>query len=206
MKNKFLLINFCFCLVTQIVFCQKQIKRDPDSRKDYVNVFYKPQYTLFDLWSDEPIFPDANNIYHIYYATNEDKTPKQIDGTPDEISEYTVYKFKNYNNCKNWCDGLVYKKSNNIASVKKSKPTKPKKVPTTRKCECCGIVFKIENGWMYRESLGKVNVYQFGEPDELAYEILTTNIATNMGYSEDEIGYHTQIKYHSKRCAYDCGN
>ena len=101
---------------------------------------------------------------------------------------------------------MFNKKSNNIASVKKSKPTKPKKVPTTRKCECCGIVFKIVNGWGYQESLGEVKVFKFGEPDELALDILTTNIGTSMGYSEDQIGYHSYIEYHSKRCAYDCGN
>ena len=84
--------------------------------------------------------------------------------------------------------------------------TKPKKVPTTRKCECCGIVFKIVNGWGYQESLGEVKVFKFGEPDELALDILTTNIGTSMGYSEDQIGYHSYIEYHSKRCAYDCGN
>lgn len=84
--------------------------------------------------------------------------------------------------------------------------TKPKKVPTTRKCECCGIVFKIVNGWGYQNSLGNVKVFQFGEPDELALDILTTKIGTSMGYSEDEIGYHSYIIYHSKRCAYDCGN
>jgi hypothetical protein len=26
------------------------IKRNPDSRKDYVNLFFDPNYTLFDFW------------------------------------------------------------------------------------------------------------------------------------------------------------
>ena len=106
---------------------------------------------------------------------------------------------------------LVNKNNSNsqnksVASVQKNKPKKPKKIPTTRECECCGIVFKIVNGWMYRESLGEVEVFKFGEPGELANEILTTNIGISMGYREDEIGYHSAVKYHSKRCAYDCGN
>ena len=118
------------------------------------------------------------------------------------VSEYP----KNYKKPKRMVSSTKRAKNKSVASVKKSEPTKPKKVPTTRKCECCGIVFKIVNGWGYRNSLGNVKVFQFGEPDELALDILTTNIGTSMGYSEDQIGYHSNIKYHSKRCAYDCGN
>lgn len=87
-------------------------KRDPEPRKDYANVFYKQQYTLFDLWSDEPIFPDKNGIYTIYYATNEDKTPKSFSGSAYSLHNMTVYKFKDYSNCKNWCDGLKYQNKN----------------------------------------------------------------------------------------------
>lgn len=127
MKNKKFLLLFILNLISLFAVSQT-IKRDPDSRKDYANVFYKTQYTLFDLWSDEPIFPDNNKIYHIYYATNEDKTPKEFNGTAYELSTYTVYKFKNYENCKNWCDGVVYKSnsyqysatSNNTPGTNKS--------------------------------------------------------------------------------------
>ena len=98
------------------VFAQK-ISRDPNPRKDVANVFYKTEYTLHDLWSDEPIFPDANGIYHIYHATNENKTPKEFRGTGRDLSGMTVYKFKNYNNCKNWCGGVVYTIQNTQADV-----------------------------------------------------------------------------------------
>lgn len=81
------------------------VKRDPNPRKDYVNVFYNPEYTLFDFFTDEPIFPDQKGVYQIYTATNENKVPKLLKGTAQEISQVTVYKFKNYKNCKNWCDG-----------------------------------------------------------------------------------------------------
>lgn len=80
-------------------------KRDPNPRKDFANVFYNPKYTLFDLFTDEPIFPDSRGVYHIYAATNENKIPKPLKGNAQEISEATVYKFKNYKNCKAWCDG-----------------------------------------------------------------------------------------------------
>lgn len=42
-------------LVDIEVTAQPSIKRDPNGAKDYVNVYFNPQYTLFDLWSDEPI-------------------------------------------------------------------------------------------------------------------------------------------------------
>ena len=95
--NKFLLIFFVFGSL--ISFSQQEIKRDPDTRKDWVNVFYKPQSTLFDLWSDEPIFVSSDGNYHIYYATNENKIPKELVASPQQVSTYSVYKFKNYENC-----------------------------------------------------------------------------------------------------------
>jgi serine/threonine protein kinase len=82
--------------------------RDPEPRKDRANVFYNRKYTLFDHWSDEPIFPDENGIYNIYYSTNEDKRPWSFSGTALELENKTVYKFKNYYNCKSWCDGKKY--------------------------------------------------------------------------------------------------
>jgi hypothetical protein len=97
----------------------KQITRDPDKRKDFANVFYKPQYTLFDLWSDEAIYPDSDGNYHIYYATNENKVPIEFTGNSQRLSTLFVYKFKNYNNCKNWCLGISYDSPKNSTQSKK---------------------------------------------------------------------------------------
>ena len=92
---------------------EQTIIRNPDSRKWYANKYYNHQYALFDLWSDEPIFPDANGIYRIYYATNEDKKPLTFSGTGIQLSTmWTVYKFKNLENCTNWCNGVVFVNSN----------------------------------------------------------------------------------------------
>lgn len=109
-----------FLLVSVNLFAQK-VSRDPDSRKDFANVFYKPQYTLFDLWSDEPIFPSSDGNYYIYYATNENKTPKRFVGTSSELSNITVYKFKNFQNCDNWCKGIQYTKNKTGLSTKSAK-------------------------------------------------------------------------------------
>lgn len=93
---------------TTVTIGQNNPKRDPDPRKDFANVFYNPQYTLFDLWSDEPIFPDKTGLYTIYYATNEDKTPRQYIGKPEEIKVLVAYKFKNFQNCNSWCKGIKF--------------------------------------------------------------------------------------------------
>jgi hypothetical protein len=104
-----IILSFCGITIAQ------DLKRDPDSRKDFANVFYKTQYTLFDLWSDEPIFPEGGN-YNIYYATNENKTPKQFKGSAQDLSKMTVYKFKNYSNCKNWFDGVKFNSQSQVVS------------------------------------------------------------------------------------------
>ena len=111
-NKKLLLLVFGISLLSQMIFSQVLINRDPDSRKDYANLFYKTQYTLFDLLTDEPIFPDKNNIYHIYYATNK-KKPKDFNGTADQLSRLQGYKFTGLRSCMRWCNGFKPKKSNN---------------------------------------------------------------------------------------------
>lgn len=81
----------------------KTVIRDNSVRKDIANVFYSSKYTLFDHLTDEPIFPDENGMYHIYCATNEDKTPRKKSVTVRELENMRVYKFKDYTNCANWC-------------------------------------------------------------------------------------------------------
>jgi hypothetical protein len=74
------------------------IVHDPDSRKDYANVFWKRKYTLFDLIADEPIFPEIENgqkIYKIYYFSNEDSNPYQGSFTETQLENHLFYKFKN---------------------------------------------------------------------------------------------------------------
>jgi len=98
----------------------QSVKRDPEPRKDIANVYYKIQYTLFDLWSDEPILP-IDGYYTIYYTTNENKTPKQFRGTAQDLTKMTVYKFKNLSNCQNWINGVKFERqSTNILQTSNS--------------------------------------------------------------------------------------
>ena len=83
------------------------IKRNPEQRLDVANVFWKKEYTLFDLITDEPIFPitkGGRTIYQIYYSSIEDPTPHFGEFTPEQLEEHLFYKFKNKENCIKFCD------------------------------------------------------------------------------------------------------
>ena len=101
--NLLRLILVVFSLLFHFQGTSQVINRDPEQRKDFANVFYKPQYTLFDLRSDEPIFPYEDGKYHIYYASNEVKTPTSFVGSASELTRLVQYKFKDLESCKLWC-------------------------------------------------------------------------------------------------------
>jgi hypothetical protein len=91
----------------------QKIHRDPDTRKDFANVFWKKQYTLFDLITDKPIFPKVINgekIYSIYYSSNEDPKPYKGEFTEAQLERHLYYKFKNKRSCKKFCKSKVSKK------------------------------------------------------------------------------------------------
>jgi len=83
------------------------ISRNPEPRLDVANVFWKKEYTLFDLITDEPIFPISKGgftIYQIYYSSNEDPTTHFGEFTPEQLEDHSFYKFKNKENCIKFCD------------------------------------------------------------------------------------------------------
>jgi hypothetical protein len=43
------------------------LTRDPKHNREESNTEWKGQYTLYDYWNDEPILPDENGIYRLYY-------------------------------------------------------------------------------------------------------------------------------------------
>ena len=78
------------------------IKRNIKLRSDFANVFWKKEYILFDLTTDEPIFPINKNgtfVYQIYYCSNEEKKPAFGEFTPEQLENHPFYKFKNKENC-----------------------------------------------------------------------------------------------------------
>ena len=94
------------------------------------------------MWSDEPIFPDNNFIYNIYIASNENKKPQAYSGTAWDLEDLHFYKFKNYSNCKKWCDGVVYQKTKSSSSTSAHKPVSVKKPENNgKKCIWCGSRF-----------------------------------------------------------------
>jgi hypothetical protein len=100
------LVAFYFLAFTQLVYSQQRIYLDPESRKDVANVFWKKNYTLFDLMNGEPIFPVNENgrkIYKIYYSSNEDRNPYYGEFTPDQLTGHLFYKFKSKETCEWFC-------------------------------------------------------------------------------------------------------
>ena len=83
------------------------IARSPEPRKDFANVFWQREYTLFDKLTDEPIFPYKKNgaiIYKIYCSTNESLTAEYVEYSPEQLQNKTAYKFLNLDNCNKWIE------------------------------------------------------------------------------------------------------
>lgn len=77
--------------------------RDP-ARFDVANVYYKSNYALFDMLTDEVITPTVSGTYDIWYSSNEDAKAYQKTLTKAQLSSFLFYKFKNKENCQRWCD------------------------------------------------------------------------------------------------------
>jgi len=92
-------------LLVSISLIGQTTKRSPETRKGFANVFYDPRYTLFDLFSDEPIFPSANGKYEIIISSNENKSPQKFIGTGQDLVGLTMYKFKNLETHRKWANG-----------------------------------------------------------------------------------------------------
>ncbi len=94
----------------------QEVKRSPEKSKRMANHLYQIEYTLFDVWSDEPIFPQEDGRYHIYTASAHNLTPKPFIGSASELARFGNFKFKNLENCKYWCNAIPF----NSDSLKKN--------------------------------------------------------------------------------------
>lgn len=77
--------------------------RDP-ARYDVANVFWKSNFTLFDLLTDEVITPNASGNYDIWYSSNEDVKVYSKTLTKAQMVSFLFYKFKTKENCQRWVD------------------------------------------------------------------------------------------------------
>ena len=104
--KKFILFIFFQTIISPIFsesITRDNINRDT-RRKDIANVYWNSEYTLFDLQTDEAIFPDNNGLYDIWYSSNEDPTPNYKIFSRQQLSNLHFYKFKNRENCLKWCE------------------------------------------------------------------------------------------------------
>jgi hypothetical protein len=86
--------------ITDLTFFEKETSTERDPRaKDVANVFYNPNFTLFDLLTDEPIFPDSDGLFDIWYSSNEDPSPYNIVLSKNQLINHRYYKFKTKANC-----------------------------------------------------------------------------------------------------------
>jgi hypothetical protein len=71
---------------------------------DFANVFWKSQFTLFDLLTDEIILPDNNGNYNFWYSSNENINVFSTTKSIAQLQGFLFYKFKTRANCQLWCD------------------------------------------------------------------------------------------------------
>jgi hypothetical protein len=92
------------------------IIRNPETRLDIANVFWKKNYTLFDKLTDEPIFPFKKGekiTYKIYCSSNESLTPEYVELSPEQLERKMAYKFANLENCNKWIESKKRKLKKN---------------------------------------------------------------------------------------------
>jgi hypothetical protein len=92
------------------------ILRSPESRKDFANVFWNKEFTLFDKLTDEPIFPYKKNgllVYKIYCSTNESLSAEYVELSPEQLQKKIAYKFLNFENCNKWIESKRRKLNKN---------------------------------------------------------------------------------------------
>jgi hypothetical protein len=65
------------------------------------NVFWSPNFNLFDLLTDELIVPE-NGVYKFYYSSNEDPEVYYKEMPAAELPNFLFYKFKTEANCFKW--------------------------------------------------------------------------------------------------------
>lgn len=172
-------------LLISISLFGQSTSRSPETRKDYANVFYNPRYTLFDLFSDEPIFPSANGKYDIIISSNENKSPQKFIGTGQELAGLTMFKFKNAETHKRWARGEkpVYNSTNIVSSPAESSAKEPGQGINTNKG-------KIPDENAARNIRASVASGNFSYFEGLIGDYPTTKINLSMPQSTDKNGYY----------------
>ena len=174
--------------------------RDQKTRKDIANVKWKQPYTLFDLTTDEPIFPVNVNgtlIYKIYYTSNEKPTPKYGEFTVGQLENHPYYKFKNKVNCITFLNGETKKREE---SEEKSKEREGRnkirsKFPlcnmVTAKCSWCNDEFEqIE---AFKHPRGTYNSSDIYKLKDSSYELNYLESIYELIQNGDEDGANSKL-------------
>ena len=176
--------------------------RDPKNwrKKDIANVKWKQPYTLFDLTTDEPIFPVNVNgtlIYKIYYTSNEKPTPKYGEFTVGQLENHPYYKFKTKENCITFLNEETKKREE---SEEKSKEREGRnkirsKFPlcnmVTAKCSWCNDEFEqIE---AFKHPRGTYNSSDIYKLKDSSYELNYLESIYELIQNGDEDGANSKL-------------
>ena len=102
------------CLIFVINVTIYSQSRDPRP-KDQANVFWNGTYPLYSLASDIQISPNNSGEYIFWGTTNEDPSPKECKLLKGQVN--TIYKFVDYQECVNFCNGVRKNKGMQLLQV-----------------------------------------------------------------------------------------
>lgn len=90
------------------------IIRDPNGDKEFANLNYRAQYTLFDLYTDQPILHDGAGNYKIYCVQSKSSTKVfEVSGTALQLSNTKMYKFSSVEHARSWISQFIVSESPN---------------------------------------------------------------------------------------------
>jgi len=93
----------CDSVYGEVVHIDPRNYRRKISNYDGANVWWTPEYDLFDLSTDEIITPDVNGNYNIYFSSNENPYVNSGSYTQSDLTSLLMYKFRTMESCQNWC-------------------------------------------------------------------------------------------------------
>ena len=92
----FISVIFFIFFTSFMLEAQNVIKSNDKISKDSANFNWTRDYTLFDLTTDEPIFPILQNgqfYYKIYYTSKRDLRPYYGEFTVTQLEDLKFFKF-----------------------------------------------------------------------------------------------------------------
>ena len=88
----------------EVIHIQPRTYHRQVSNYDGANVWWTPEFDLFDLCTDEVIEPNSDGSYDIYYSSNENPIVSSGQFASIDLPYLYMYKFKTLQSCQRFCD------------------------------------------------------------------------------------------------------